>query len=109
QTCALPILFVSDITPTITDTGQPVPNLPVEVWNVDSCLAKLTTDKKGMFKISAPATIDVRFATPDGKQHQQWLFYEYPPLLDVMEYVYTLQDRKSTRLNSSHVKISYAV
>ncbi|HLT81652.1 MAG TPA: hypothetical protein VKZ86_11510 [Cyclobacteriaceae bacterium] len=86
-----PEIFVSDITATITDNGQPVPNLPVEVWNVDSCLAKLTTDKKGMFKISAPATIDVRFATPDGKQHQQWLFYEYPPLLDVMEYVYTLQ------------------
>src|SRR5690606_39431027 len=31
------------------------------------------------------------------------------PLLDAVEQVHHRRDRKSTRLNSSHVKISYAV
>lgn len=91
-----PALLISEIRATLLDdNGRPLRNHPVEVWNVDRCLARLKTDKAGRFQIAAPPTIDVRFATPDGKLHRQWLFYEYPPLLDVMEYIYTLQWVKS--------------
>lgn len=87
-----PARIVSAITATLKDEkGLTLANIPVEIWDVDSMIATVTTDRKGRFHIAAPPTIDVRFTTPDGTRHQQWLFYEYPPLLDVMEYVYTLQ------------------
>jgi len=62
----------------------------VEVWNIDEKLAKIITDDQGYFKIDAPATIDVRFTLPSGQKEQQWLFYEYPPLLDLIEDTYTI-------------------
>lgn len=59
--------------------------LSVSIWNVDYKLAELKTDDQGNFEIEAPATIDVRFTLPDGRKEQQWLFYEYPPLLNLIE------------------------
>ena len=62
----------------------------VGIWNIDEKLAELVTDDQGEFEIQAPATIDVRFTLPDGWKEQQWLFYEYPPLLDLIEDTYTI-------------------
>ena len=45
---------------------------------------------RGILRFSAPATIDVRFTLPDGSKEQQWLFYEYPPLLNLIEDTYTI-------------------
>lgn len=72
------------------ENGRPLGNLPVEIWNINDKLAELTTDDQGNFKIEAPATIDIRFTLPDGRTQQQWLFYEYPPLLDLIEDTYTI-------------------
>ncbi len=69
---------------------QPLPNTTVEIWNIDKKLATLVTNQNGEFEIDAPATIDVRFVLPDGQNEQQWLFYEYPPLLDLVEDTYTI-------------------
>jgi hypothetical protein len=69
---------------------QPLINIPIEIWNIDAKIASLTTDDIGAFEINAPATMDVRFTLPDGKKEQQWLFYEYPPLLDLIEDTYTI-------------------
>lgn len=70
--------------------GLPLKGVPVEIWDVDEKIAELVTDDKGGFSVRAPATIDVRFTLPDGQKEQQWLFYEYPPLLDLMEDTYTI-------------------
>lgn len=70
--------------------GQPLKKILVEIWNIDKKLAELTTDNKGEFEIQAPATIDVRFTLSDGSKEQQWLFYEYPPLLNLIEDTYTI-------------------
>lgn len=69
---------------------EPLKNTRVEIWNINEKLAELVTDSNGGFMIDAPATIDVRFTLPDGQKEQQWLFYEYPPLLDLMEDTYTI-------------------
>ena len=70
--------------------GQPMKKLLVGIWNIDEKLAELTTNDQGEFEIQAPATIDIRFTMPDGNKEQQWLFYEYPPLLDLIEDTYTV-------------------
>src|SRR5207302_10028222 len=49
-------------------------------------------------------------ATPEGRVRIHWAAMQLRP--ELVEYVLAhelAQDRKSTRLNSSHVKISYAV
>lgn len=82
---------ISRIHGTILDKeDQPLNNTLVEIWNIDEKLAELTTDSQGYFEIEAPATIDVRFTLPDSQKEQQWLFYEYPPLLDLIEDTYTI-------------------
>jgi hypothetical protein len=70
--------------------GVPLGNLTIEIWNIDEKLSELKTDDQGNFEVRAPATIDVRFTLPDGSKEQQWLFYEYPPLLDLIEDTYTI-------------------
>jgi hypothetical protein len=70
--------------------GQPMNNILVEIWNIDEKLAELRTNDQGDFEVHAPATIDVRFSMPDGRKEQQWLFYEYPPLLNLIEDTYTI-------------------
>jgi hypothetical protein len=70
--------------------GQPLKKTLVEIWNIDKKISELTTDDHGDFEIKAPATIDVRFILPDGRKEQQWLFYEYPPLLSLIENTYTI-------------------
>lgn len=83
--------IVSKITCRLLDKdGRPLKNHTVEVWNIDEKLADMTTDGEGAFRIEAPATIDVRFTLPDGQREQQWLFYEYPPLVDIIEEIYTI-------------------
>lgn len=74
----------------LDQAGHPLKKILVEIWNIDEKLAELTTDDKGDFEIQAPATIDVRFTLPDGRKEQQWLFYEYPPLLNLIEDTYTI-------------------
>jgi hypothetical protein len=74
----------------VDEQNQRLKNTPVEIWNIDEKLATLTTDDKGGFEINAPATIDVRFVLPNGQKEQQWLFYEYPPLLELIEDTYTI-------------------
>lgn len=84
--------------------GKPLANAAVEIWNIDKKLAALTTDAKGKFEINAPATIDVRFTLPGGQKEQQWLFYEYPPLLDLMEDTYTVSwEKKYPGISGSQV------
>jgi hypothetical protein len=70
--------------------GEPLKNIVVGIWNIDEKVAELMTNDQGDFEIQAPATIDVRFTLPDGRKEQQWLFYEYPPLLDLIEDTYTI-------------------
>lgn len=70
--------------------GQPLKRHPVQIWNIDEKLADKVTDDEGVFHFEAPATIDVRFTLPDGQQEQQWLFYEYPPLVEIIEDIYTI-------------------
>ncbi|MEO9209570.1 MAG: hypothetical protein ABI208_00650 [Ginsengibacter sp.] len=83
--------MISHIAGEVMDkNGNPLKNLIVEIWNVDHKLANVITDDKGSFVIDAPATIDIRFTLPDGQKEQQWLFYEYPPLLDLIEDTYTI-------------------
>jgi hypothetical protein len=74
----------------LDQNDQPLKKARIEIWNIDEKLAELTTDDSGGFEINAPATIDVRFTLPDGQEEQQWLFYEYPPLLDLIEDTYTI-------------------
>jgi len=74
----------------LDENNQPLRNTPVEIWNIDEKLKEEITDDEGNFEIDAPATIDVRFTLPDGQKEQQWLFYEYPPLLDLIEDTYTI-------------------
>jgi hypothetical protein len=74
----------------LDQNDQPLKKTRIEIWNIDEKLAELTTDDSGGFEINAPATIDVRFTLPDGQEEQQWLFYEYPPLLDLLEDTYTI-------------------
>lgn len=74
----------------INNEGTPLRNLPVEIWNIDKKIADLNTDDEGSFELIAPATIEVRFTSPDGIKVQKWLFYEYPPLLDLVEDTYTI-------------------
>lgn len=74
----------------IDHMGEPLKNQPVEIWNIDEKLAELQTDGDGNFMVRAPATIDIRFTRSDGSCEQQWLFYEYPPLLDLIEDTYTI-------------------
>src|SRR5690606_41822265 len=45
----------------------------------------------------------------DGEADEYHTVYSWPLAGNYHEYVYGPVDRKSTRLNSSHVKISYAV
>ncbi len=86
-----PAPLISEIVGNVVDDkGNPLKNLQVEIWNVDQKLAEMLTDEKGCFTINAPATIDVRFTLPNGQWEQQWLFYEYPPLLDLIEDTYTI-------------------
>ncbi len=75
--------------------GDPLKKTLVEIWNIDEKLAEITTDNMGNFEIDAPATIDVRFTLPTGQKEQQWLFYEYPPLLDLIEDTYTISWAKT--------------
>ncbi|HUX95728.1 MAG TPA: hypothetical protein VMV47_08345 [Bacteroidales bacterium] len=74
----------------IDQEGHPLKKLLVEIWNVDNKIAELETNDQGDFEIKAPGTIDVRFTLPDGNKEQQWLFYEYPPLLNLIEDTYTI-------------------
>ena len=74
----------------VDQKGEPLKKILVEIWNIDEKLAELPTNDQGDFEIQAPATIDVRFTLPDGKKEQQWLFYEYPPLLNLIEDTYTI-------------------
>jgi hypothetical protein len=74
----------------IDNEGKELKNTSIEIWNIDEKLAELITDDEGGFEIDAPATIDVRFTLPNGQKEQQWLFYEYPPLLDLIEDTYTI-------------------
>lgn len=78
----------------IDNDGKEVKNASIEIWNIDEKLAELITDNDGGFEIDAPATIDVRFTLPNGQKEQQWLFYEYPPLLDLIEDTYTISWEK---------------
>ncbi len=87
-----PARITSEITGKLKDgKGRALKRVRVEIWDVDSMITTVVTDRTGQFNITAPPTIDIRFTTPDGTRHQQWLFYEYPPLLDIMEHIYTLQ------------------
>ena len=79
----------------LNKNGDPLINTLIEVWNIDEKLTEITTDDMGIFEIEAPATIDVRFTLPTGLKEQQWLFYEYPPLLDLIEDTYTISWAKS--------------
>ncbi len=86
-----PLPVISRIKGRILDCeGRPMKKLPVEIWNINTKIAELTTRDQGEFEISAPATIDIRFTLPDGTRQQLWLFYEYPPLLDLIEDTYTI-------------------
>ncbi len=86
-----PALVTSMITITLTDTaGKALPNFSIEVWNVDEHIGDFVTDRNGQIRLSAPATIDVRCLDGNGNPQQKWLFYEYPPVLDIMESIYTL-------------------
>lgn len=86
-----PALMISDITMEFTHPdGSPLSHFMVEVWNVDERIGKFQTDAQGRIKIQAPATIDIRYEDGSGNTHQKWLFYEYPPVLDIMESIYTL-------------------
>jgi hypothetical protein len=86
-----PAKIISEIHGEVADkTGLPLKGLRVEIWNIDEKLAELVTDDYGRFSLHAPATIDVRFTLPGGQKEQQWLFYEYPPLLDLIEDTYTI-------------------
>ncbi len=87
--------LISHINGIIMDNdGKVVENAPIEIWNIDEKLAELITDNYGRFEIDAPATIDIRFTLPNGQKEQQWLFYEYPPLLDLIEDTYTISWEK---------------
>ncbi|HUX57349.1 MAG TPA: hypothetical protein VMV77_10270 [Bacteroidales bacterium] len=79
----------------LDNSGQPLNKTLVEIWNIDKKLTELITDDQGNFEIEAPATIDVRFTMPNGQKEQQWLFYEYPPLLDLIEDTYTISWAKT--------------
>src|SRR5690606_39582635 len=46
---------------------------------------------------------------PDGERGEKVHTYKPGEIIDVSWVEFVAQDRKSTRLNSSHVKISYAV
>src|SRR5690606_32108574 len=70
---------------------KPLKKLPVEIWNINNKIADVITDNRGRFSINAPATIDVRFNGPNNKKEQQWLFYEYTPLVDIIEDIYTIR------------------
>lgn len=86
-----PSLVISDITMVFSGSdGAPLSHLSVDVWNVDEKIGQFQTDEQGRIHIQAPATIDIRYKDKDGKNHQKWLFYEYPPILDIMESIYTL-------------------
>src|SRR5690606_40041824 len=52
---------------------------------------------------------DIRHALEDMGPRQCACCEEYRAFLRIQNYGYECEDRKSTRLNSSHVKISYAV
>jgi hypothetical protein len=83
--------IISSIQGKILDqNGGPLKKLSIEIWNTDKKFAELITDDQGDFEIQAPATIDIRFTLPDGSKEQQWLFYEYPPLLNLIEDTYTI-------------------
>jgi len=87
-----PESLVSHIIAKVVDKdGMPLKSINLEIWNIAEKIAEVTTDDQGHFEINAPATIDVRYTLPDGKKEQQWLFYEYPPLLDLIEDTYTLK------------------
>ena len=75
--------------------GKPMKQASVEIWDFDKKINEVTTDDQGGFEIEAPATIDIRFTLPDGSKEQQWLFYEYPPLLDLVEDTYTISWAKN--------------
>lgn len=86
-----PKILVSEISCKVLDKmGYPLKNTMIEVWNIGEKLTELITNEQGEFEIKAPSTIDVRFTLPDGQKEQQWLFYEYPPLLDLIENIYTI-------------------
>lgn len=86
-----PRKIISDIHCKILNhEGQPLKNTTVEVWNINEKMGEYITDDQGSFKTEAPATIDVRFTLPDGRKEQQWLFYEYQPLVDIIEEIYTV-------------------
>jgi hypothetical protein len=88
--------LISSIHGCILDNkGKPLRNLPVEIWNIDKKISDLITDDNGCFELTAPATIDVRFTSHDGIKIQKWLFYEYPPLLDLIEDTYTISWAKT--------------
>src|SRR5690606_7220941 len=66
--------------------------------------------------INAVLTVlQLAYTQPDGQQLPAMVIEDKPRFgyrglhLDVASHFYPLTDRKSTRLNSSHVKISYAV
>jgi len=83
--------IISNIHGKVVDKkGKPLKNLYVEIWNIDEKISSLKTDNKGEFYVKAPATLDVRFTLPNGQKEQQWLFYEYPPLRELIEDTYTI-------------------
>src|SRR5690554_6472085 len=68
----------------------PLSNFYVDMWNVDEKIVQFQSYEQRRIHIQASATIDIRYKDKDGKNHQKWLFYEYPPILDIMESIYTL-------------------
>lgn len=86
-----PSLVTSDISLVITRAdGTPRAHFPIEIWNMDERMGQFQTDNQGRINIQAPATIDIRYQDSNGASQQKWLFYEYPPILDIMESIYTL-------------------
>ena len=74
----------------VDGNNLPVKSIKTEIWNIDEKIGELESDSSGTLRINAPATIDLRYQKPDGTVVQKWLFYEYPPILNLIEDTYTV-------------------
>src|SRR5690606_12368659 len=86
------------------------PALPSVGWALGVDRTVLALEAEGV-ALELPATTSV-FAVPLGEEARRVLFTKVTELRKngvAADFAYGGKDRKSTRLNSSHVKISYAV
>src|SRR5690606_40895742 len=87
--------------------------LPISFGGASAlCLAMDAPQRVGKLVLMGPAGGVVAGATGPTEGIKQLLTYylgEGPSLEKLQAFIGNLVDRKSTRLNSSHVKISYAV